>query len=40
MALAVFPVFVVLAVQYERLSNPLVIISAAPLSLIGVTGPS
>ena len=36
-ALAVFLVFVVLAVQYERLSNPLVIISAAPLSLIGVT---
>ena len=36
--LAVFLVFVVLAVQYERLSNPLVIISAAPLSMIGVTG--
>lgn len=36
-ALAVFLVFVVLAVQYERLSNPLVIISAAPLSLVGVT---
>ncbi|MFV8836454.1 efflux RND transporter permease subunit [Aquisalimonas sp.] len=35
--LAVFLVFVVLAVQYERLSNPLVIISAAPLSMIGVT---
>ena len=28
--------FVVLAVQYERLSNPLVILAAAPLSLIGV----
>ncbi len=34
--LAVFLVFVVLAVQYERLSNPLVILSAAPLALIGV----
>jgi len=37
-ALAVFLVFVVLAVQYERLSNPLVILAAAPLSLIGVVG--
>ncbi|MCC5812286.1 MAG: efflux RND transporter permease subunit [Ectothiorhodospiraceae bacterium] len=36
--LAVFLVFVVLAVQYERLSNPLVIITAAPLSLLGVVG--
>ncbi len=36
--LAVFLVFVVLAVQYERLSNPLVIITAAPLSLVGVVG--
>ncbi len=36
--LAVFLVFVVLAVQYERLSNPLVILAAAPLSLIGVIG--
>ena len=36
--LAVFLVFVVLAVQYERLSNPLVILTAAPLSLIGVVG--
>ncbi|TVP59330.1 MAG: efflux RND transporter permease subunit [Halomonadaceae bacterium] len=35
--LSIFLVFVVLAVQYDRLSNPLVIISAAPLSLIGVT---
>ncbi|MFN3987363.1 MAG: efflux RND transporter permease subunit [Rhodocyclaceae bacterium] len=35
--LAVFLVFVVLAVQYERLSNPLVIITAAPLSLVGVS---
>ncbi len=35
-ALALFLVFVVLAVQYERLSNPLVILGAAPLSLIGV----
>ncbi len=34
--LAAFLVFVVLAVQYERLSNPLVIMSAAPLSVIGV----
>jgi CzcA family heavy metal efflux pump len=34
--LAVFLVFVVLAVQYERLSNPLVILAAAPLSLVGV----
>jgi CzcA family heavy metal efflux pump len=36
--LALFLVFVVLAVQYERLSNPLVILSAAPLSLLGVVG--
>ncbi|WP_111641368.1 efflux RND transporter permease subunit [Marinimicrobium alkaliphilum] len=34
--LALFLVFVVLAVQYERLTNPLVILAAAPLSLIGV----
>ncbi|MCH8537008.1 MAG: efflux RND transporter permease subunit [Alkalimonas sp.] len=34
--LSVFLVFVVLAVQYERLSNPLVIITAAPMSLMGV----
>lgn len=34
--LALFLVFVVLTVQYERLSNPLVIMAAAPLSLIGV----
>lgn len=34
--LAVFLVFVVLAVQYERLSNPLVILATAPLALIGV----
>ena len=34
--LALFLVFVVLAVQYERLSNPLIILTAAPLSLIGV----
>ncbi|MCC5865342.1 MAG: efflux RND transporter permease subunit [Wenzhouxiangella sp.] len=34
--LALFLVFVVLAVQYERLSNPLVIMAAAPLSLVGV----
>jgi hydrophobe/amphiphile efflux-1 (HAE1) family protein len=36
--LALFLVFVVLTVQYERLSNPLVIMAAAPLSLIGVVG--
>lgn len=36
--LAIFLVFVVLAVQYERLSNPLVILTAAPMALIGVTG--
>ena len=35
--LALFLVFVVLAVQYERLANPLVILTAAPLSLVGVT---
>ena len=35
--LAIFLVFVVLAVQYERLSNPLVILAAAPLSLVGVS---
>jgi len=36
--LAVFLVFVVLAVQYERISNPLIILAAAPLSLLGVVG--
>ena len=36
--LALFLVFVVLAVQYERFSNPLVILTAAPLALIGVIG--
>ncbi|MGY6554057.1 MAG: efflux RND transporter permease subunit [Wenzhouxiangella sp.] len=36
--LAAFLVFVVLAVQYERLSNPLVIMASAPLSIIGVVG--
>lgn len=36
--LALFLVFVVLAVQYERLSNPLVILTAAPLALLGVVG--
>jgi multidrug efflux pump subunit AcrB len=35
-ALALFLVFVVLAVQYERLTNPIVILAAAPMSLIGV----
>ena len=34
--LALFLVFVVLAVQYERLSNPLVILSVVPMALIGV----
>ena len=36
--LALFLVFVVLTVQYERLSNPFVIMMAAPLSLVGVVG--
>ncbi len=36
--LALFLVFVVMAVQYERFSNPMVILSAAPLALIGVVG--
>ena len=36
--LAVFLVFVVLAVQYESVVNPFVIILAIPLSLIGVGG--
>jgi hydrophobe/amphiphile efflux-1 (HAE1) family protein len=36
--LALFLVFVVLAVQYERLSNPVVILMTAPLSVIGVVG--
>jgi multidrug efflux pump subunit AcrB len=34
--LAVFLVFVVMAVQYESLLNPFVIITAIPLSLVGV----
>ncbi|WP_194757098.1 efflux RND transporter permease subunit [Aliidiomarina indica] len=34
--LALFLVFVVMAVQYERLTNPLVILTAAPLALFGV----
>jgi len=34
-ALAVFLVFVVLAVQYEKLSNPVVIMTAAPLASVG-----
>lgn len=33
--LAVFLVFVVLAVQYEKISNPLVIMTAAPLAAAG-----
>lgn len=35
--LSIFLVFVVLAVQYERLSNPLIIMAAAPLSMVGVS---
>lgn len=35
-ALALFLVFVVLAVQYERISNPFVILTTAPLALMGV----
>ena len=35
--LSIFLVFVVLAVQYERLSNPLIILAAAPLALVGVS---
>jgi multidrug efflux pump subunit AcrB len=34
--LAIFLVFVVLAVQYESLVNPFVILLAIPLSLVGV----
>ncbi len=34
--LSLFLVLVVLAVQYERLTNPLVILTTAPLALIGV----
>jgi multidrug efflux pump subunit AcrB len=34
--LALFLVFVVMAVQYERISNPLVILATAPLAIIGV----
>lgn len=36
LALAVFLVFVVMTVQYESLTNPLVIIIGVPFSLIGV----
>lgn len=36
-ALSLFLVFVVLAVQYERLSNPLIILTTAPLALVGAT---
>ena len=35
-ALAIFLVFVVLAVQYESLVDPIVILTAIPLSMIGV----
>jgi hydrophobe/amphiphile efflux-1 (HAE1) family protein len=34
--LAVFLVFVVLAVQYERVSSPIVILASVPLALVGV----
>lgn len=34
--LALFLVFVVMAVQYERISNPLVILATAPLAITGV----
>jgi multidrug efflux pump subunit AcrB len=37
-ALAVFMVLVVLAVQYESLIDPLVILTAVPFSLVGVVG--
>lgn len=37
-ALAIFLVFVVLAVQYESLLNPIVIIVSVPLSMMGVIG--
>ncbi len=36
--LAIFFVFVVMAVQYEKLFSPLVIISSLPFALIGVAG--
>ncbi|MCC5854537.1 MAG: efflux RND transporter permease subunit [Idiomarina sp.] len=36
--LALFLVFVVMTVQYERLVNPFVILTAAPLALFGVVG--
>jgi len=36
--LAIFLVFVVMAVQYERLANPAVILGSIPLALIGVVG--
>ena len=35
-ALAIFLVFVVMAIQYESVINPLVILVAVPLSLVGV----
>jgi hydrophobe/amphiphile efflux-1 (HAE1) family protein len=36
--LALLLVFVVMAVQYEKLSNPLVILASVPLALVGVAG--
>jgi len=38
MGLAVFLVFAVMAIQYESLVNPLVIMGAMPLALVGVVG--
>jgi CzcA family heavy metal efflux pump len=37
-SLAIFLVFVVLAVQYESVLDPLVILTAIPLSIVGVVG--
>jgi hydrophobe/amphiphile efflux-1 (HAE1) family protein len=37
-ALAIFLVFVVLAVQYESVVNPIVILMAVPLAMMGVLG--
>lgn len=36
LALAIFLVFVVMAIQYESLTNPIIIIAAVPFTLIGV----
>ena len=37
-SLAIFLVFVVLAVQYESVVDPLIILIAVPLALVGVIG--